>query len=61
MGRPVLDGRLLVATVGEGGNWSVVERHVQNQGKPREDLRQFKLFSTIRNTPRSWRGFVYFY
>ncbi|MEX3556835.1 MAG: hypothetical protein VB131_10230, partial [Burkholderia gladioli] len=25
----------------EGGNWSVVERYVRNQGKPREDLRQF--------------------
>ena len=33
-----------VATVGEGGNWSVVERYVRNQGQPREDLRQFKLF-----------------
>ena len=33
-----------VATVGEGGNWSIVERYVRNQGKPREDLRQFKLF-----------------
>ena len=33
-----------VATVGEGGSWDVVERYVRNQGKPREDLRQFKLF-----------------
>jgi len=33
-----------VATVGEGGNWEVVERYVRNQGRPREDLRQFKLF-----------------
>ena len=33
-----------VATVGEGGSWEVVERYVRNQGKPREDLRQFKLF-----------------
>jgi putative transposase len=33
-----------VATVGEGGGWAVVERYVRNQGKPREDLRQFKLF-----------------
>jgi len=33
-----------VATVGEGGNWDVVERYVRNQGKPREALRQLKLF-----------------
>ena|SRR6266496_1375278 len=33
-----------VATVGEGGSWEVVERYVRNQGKPRENLRQFKLF-----------------
>ena len=33
-----------VATVGEGGGWAVVERYVRNQGKSREDLRQFKLF-----------------
>jgi putative transposase len=33
-----------VATVGEGGNWSVVERYVRNQGLPQEDLRQLKLF-----------------
>ena len=33
-----------VATVGERGEWSVVERYVRNQGKPREELRQLKLF-----------------
>jgi putative transposase len=33
-----------VATVGEGANWSVIERYVRSQGKPREDLRQLKLF-----------------
>ena len=33
-----------VATVGEGGGWTVVERYVRDQGKPRDDLRQFKLF-----------------
>jgi putative transposase len=33
-----------VATVGEGGNWLVIERYVRSQGKPREDLRQLKLF-----------------
>ena len=33
-----------VATVGEGVSWEVVERYVRNQGKPREDLRQFKFF-----------------
>ena len=44
MGRAVLDGSYYVATVGERGEWSVVERYVRNQGKPREELRQFKLF-----------------
>ncbi len=33
-----------VATVGERGNWKVVEKYVQSQGKPREELRQLKLF-----------------
>lgn len=33
-----------VATVGERGEWSVVERYVRNQGKPSEELRQLKLF-----------------
>lgn len=33
-----------VATVGERGEWSVLERYVKNQGKPREKLRQLKLF-----------------
>ena len=33
-----------VGTVGERGNWAVVERYVQNQGKPREDLRQLSLW-----------------
>ena len=33
-----------VATVGERGEWKVVERYVRNQGKPREELRQLKLF-----------------
>ncbi len=33
-----------VATVGERGEWSAVERYVKNQGKPREELRQLKLF-----------------
>jgi len=33
-----------VATVGERGDWSVVERYVKNQGNPKDDLRQFKLF-----------------
>ena len=32
-----------VATVGERGDWSVVESYVQNQGKPKEDLRQLEL------------------
>lgn len=33
-----------VATVGERGDWSVVERYVKNQGKPKDELRQLKLF-----------------
>ena len=33
-----------VATVGERANWQVVERYVQRQGQPREDLHQLKLF-----------------
>ena len=33
-----------VATVGEGGSWEVVERYVRNQGKPKAELRQLKLF-----------------
>jgi len=33
-----------VATVGERGNWSKVEKYIQRQGKPKEDLRQIKLF-----------------
>lgn len=31
-----------VATVGEGGNWNVVERYVKNQGKP-NDAKQLRL------------------
>ncbi len=33
-----------VAPVGERGNWAVVERYVRNQGKPKDELRQLKLF-----------------
>src|SRR5579872_3429883 len=33
-----------VATVGERGNWKQVERYVENQGKPKEELRLLKLF-----------------
>jgi len=33
-----------VATVGERANWRTVERYIERQGKPREDLRQLKLF-----------------
>ena len=31
-----------VATVGERGDWGVVERYISNQGKPKEELRQFE-------------------
>ena len=33
-----------VGTVGEGGNWQVVEQYVEKQGEPREELRQLTLF-----------------
>jgi putative transposase len=33
-----------VGTVGERGDWRVVERYVQEQGKAREELRQLTLF-----------------
>ncbi len=32
------------ATVGEGGDWHVVEKYVQDQGRPKEELRQLELF-----------------
>jgi hypothetical protein len=31
-----------VATVGERANWKTVERYVQRQGQPQEDLRQHR-------------------
>ena len=33
-----------VGTVGERGNWSIVEKYVREQGKPKEELRQLSLF-----------------
>ncbi len=33
-----------VATVGERAHWQTVERDVQRQGQPREDLRQLRMF-----------------
>ena len=33
-----------VATVGDRGNWDVVERYVQKQGHPRANLQQLPLF-----------------
>jgi putative transposase len=33
-----------VATVGERANWQTVERDVQRQGQPQEDLRQLRMF-----------------
>ena len=33
-----------VATVGERANWQMVERYVQRQGYPKEDVQQLKLF-----------------
>ena len=44
MGREFWTNGYYVATVGERGNWQVVENYVKNQGKPKEELRQLKLF-----------------
>lgn len=33
-----------VATVGERANWTTVEKYIQEQGKPKEELKQLKLF-----------------
>jgi len=33
-----------VATVGERANWETVERYVQRQGQPHDDLRQHRMF-----------------
>lgn len=33
-----------VATVGERANWGTVEKYVQSQGRPKEELRQIRLF-----------------
>ncbi len=33
-----------VATVGESANWETVEKYIERQGKPIEELRQLKLF-----------------
>jgi putative transposase len=33
-----------VGTVGERGNWSVVEQYIIDQGKPKEEPQQPKLF-----------------
>ena len=33
-----------VGTIGEKANWAAVEEYVQKQGRPKEDLRQLRLF-----------------
>ena len=33
-----------VATIRDRGNWSQVENYIQKQGKPKEDLKQIRLF-----------------
>jgi len=38
-------GGYYIATVGERGNWNVVERYIQKQSKPKTELRQLKLFN----------------
>ena len=44
-----------VATVGERANWQTVERDVQRQGQPREDLRQLQMFE-FSDTPQLAAG-----
>ena len=43
-GREFWSDGYYAATVGERGNWSKVEYYIQKQGKPKEDLRQLRLF-----------------
>ncbi len=33
-----------VGTVGERANWATVEKYIQEQGKPKEELKQLELF-----------------
>lgn len=33
-----------VATVGDRANWATVEKYIQEQGKPKEELKQLELF-----------------
>jgi putative transposase len=33
-----------VATVGERGDWDTVEKYIQKQGKPQDELQQLKIF-----------------
>jgi REP-associated tyrosine transposase len=33
-----------VATVGERANWATVEKYIQEQGRPKEELKQLELF-----------------
>jgi REP element-mobilizing transposase RayT len=44
MGVEFWTGGYYVATVGEWASWRTVERYIERPGKPREDLRQLKLF-----------------
>ena len=44
-----------VATVGERANWQTVERYVQRQGQPHEDLRQLRMFEFC-DTPQLAAG-----
>jgi putative transposase len=43
------------ATVGERANWQTVERYVQRQGQPQEDLRPLRMFSFC-DTPQLAAG-----
>jgi len=43
-GREFWSDGYYVATVGKRGTWSKVENYIQKQGKPKEDLRQIRLF-----------------
>lgn len=47
-----------VATVGERANWQMVERYVQQQGNPKEDVQQLKLFYLF-DTPSACCGVLH--
>jgi len=43
-GREFCTDAYYVATVGEKANWGTVEKYIQKQGRPREELKQLQLW-----------------